>query len=111
MQQRFTFRNFFHLYNRKSDLSGKDMVSMYDAKVSFPVYELSEWWSDKWNELDYGMEVDLSKPIFPQLKELQSRVPHMGIANIQCENCEYSNLAFQSRNCYLVFGCVLNHPQ
>jgi hypothetical protein len=107
-QNRFTFRNFFNLYKRKSDLSGKEIISMYYEDSKFPVYDIQEWWSDKWDASDYGKDVDLGSPIFPQIQALHNSVPHINIANIQCENCDYSNLAFQSRNCYLVFGCVLN---
>ncbi|MBU1123014.1 hypothetical protein KJ652_00300 [Patescibacteria group bacterium] len=108
MKRRFTFRNFFNLYKRKSDLSGKDIISMYDKDSPFPVFDQHEWWGDKWNGIDYGKDIDFNQSFFEQLKELHNTVPHMGIMNTQSENTDYSNLCFQSRNCYLVFGSVLN---
>jgi hypothetical protein len=108
MQRRISFRNFFNLYHRKCDLSGKQMISMYHQDVSFPVYNMHEWWSDKWSGFDYSMEIDWNRSIFDQLKLLHGRVPRMGIMNTQCENTDYCNMSFASKNCYLVFGNVHN---
>ncbi|MBN1258969.1 hypothetical protein JXA05_04410 [Candidatus Peregrinibacteria bacterium] len=108
MQRRMMFRNFFNLYHRKCDLTGKQIVSMYDVDAPFPVYEMYEWWSDKWDGLSYGIDVDLNRPVFDQLKILHRAVPRMNISNINCENTDYCNFSFSSRNCYLVFGNVGN---
>jgi len=108
MQRRMMFRNFFNWYHRKCDLTGKQIVSMYDVDAPFPVYEMHEWWSDKWDGKDYGRDVDFSRPILPQLKELSFSVPRMGIVNINSENTDYCNMSWGSRNCYLVFGNVGN---
>ena len=32
----------------------------------------------------------------------------MGLVQTRCENCDYVNLALESKNCYLVFGCLRN---
>jgi hypothetical protein len=108
MQQRVSFRNFFHLYHRTCDLSGKRILSMYDQNASFPVYEMHEWWSDKWDEVSYGQEPDFNGSVFAQIQSLHETVPRMSIMNTQCENTDYCNLSFESRNCYLVFGNVEN---
>lgn len=107
-QQRWVFRNFFHLYHRMCDLTGKKIISMYDKDASFPVYEMHEWWSDTWDGLHYGQEVDLERSVLSQLKTLHATVPRMSIVNSQCENTDYCNLSMASRNCYLVFGNVGN---
>jgi len=108
MQRRMMFRNFFNWYHRKCDLSGKQIVSMYDVDAPFPVYEMREWWSDKWDGKKYGRDVDFSRPVFEQLKDLSFSVPRMSISNINCENTDYCNMSWESRNCYLVFGNVGN---
>ena len=69
---------------------------------------MHEWWSDKWSGLDYGFEIDLNKSVFEQIKVLHQTVPRTSIWNFQCENTDYCNFSFQSRNCYLVFGNVGN---
>ncbi len=108
MQRRMMFRNFFNLYHRKCDLTGKQVISMYDVDAPFPVYEMHEWWSDRWDGLSYGLEPDFTRPVFGQIKTLHNTVPRMNISNIQCENTDYCNFSFSSRNCYLVFGNVGN---
>jgi hypothetical protein len=108
MQRRISFRNFFYLTHRTCDLSGKQTISMYDASAPFPVYELHEWWSDKWSAFDYGQEPDFNKSVFEQITELFHKVPRMSLYNVQCENCDYCNFSFNSTNSYLVGGNVDN---
>src|SRR3989344_295457 len=105
-QARMLFRNFKTLYKRPSSLSGDMVVSVYNPYVPFPVYSVSEWWSDEWNPIIYGTDVDLTKPFFEQLKELFNKVPRAAVMNSQTENCEYSNQIVQSKNCYLLFGGI-----
>ena len=105
-QIRMLFRNFKTLYKRPSSKSKKMIVSMYNPDVPFPVYDISEWWGDGWDPIDYGIDIDWDQPFFTQLTKLFNTVPHFSISNIKCENCGYSNFAFSSKNCYLVFGCV-----
>ncbi len=107
-QKRMLYRNFKTLYKRKSDKSGKGIVSMYSEEVPFPVYEISEWYGDDWDPMDYGFDIDFDKGIFSQIKKLFDTVPHMNMVNTKSENCEYSNMAMSSKNCYLNFGCVEN---
>ncbi|MEI7709317.1 MAG: hypothetical protein WCI76_01215 [bacterium] len=103
-QLRTLFRNFKTLYKRPSSMSGKMIISVYDADTVFPVYDASEWWGDAWDPMSYGIDVDLSTPFFQQMSSLFNRVPHVSIMNSQTENCEYSNQINQSKNCYLIFG-------
>jgi hypothetical protein len=114
-QQRCSWRNERELYHRKCDLSGKQIISIYSSDKPFPVYSQEEYWGDGWDALDYGMEVDLEKPFFPQFAELMDKVPRLAIVNKQTENSEYSNYSFANRNCYLTFGnhyeedCMYGH--
>lgn len=108
VRRRLLFRNFFNLYARTSDLSGQRMLSMYPGGAPFPVYELREWWGDSWDGIDYGQEPRFDQSVFEQLKGLHFGVPRAGIMNSQCENTDYCNFSFNSKNCYLVFGNVGN---
>ena len=108
MRLRISFRNFFNLYRRKCDLTGKPIISMYDEQVPFPVYEMHEWWTDKWDPLDYGRDYDFNRPFFDQMKELADAVPRMNVMNSKCENSDYSNFSMESRNTYLLFGNIFN---
>lgn len=107
-RRRISFRNFRSLYHRPCSGSGKQIISMYHAEQPFPVYETSFWYGDSWDGLQYGREFDFSRTFFEQYAELADVVPRSSIATIRTENCEYSNLSLDSKNCYLVFGCVYN---
>lgn len=104
--QRILHRNFKTLYKRPSSKSGKTIISMYNPDVVFPVYDISEWWGDDWDPMDYGRDIDWNRSFFEQMKELLDVVPRASIVNTKSENCEYSNMTYGSSNCYLVFGCV-----
>lgn len=112
LQRRLAFRNFRNLYDRKCDFSGRQIISMYaptapDGKPTpYTVYDQDIWWSDQWDPKSYGMEVDFNRSFFDQLGELLQKVPKFSVHNVLAENCQYSNLVFGSRNCYLVFGCI-----
>jgi hypothetical protein len=107
-EHRILFRNFKTLYKRKSDKSDTPLISMYDDNALFPVWTHEEWWSDDWDGADYGRDLDLDRPFFEQLFDIWKEVPHYGLQNVSSENCEYSNMAWGSKNCYLVFGCIEN---
>lgn len=57
--------------------------------------------------MDFGLELDASKPFLQQFKELQSRVPQLAIQNdngIASENSEYCYDISRAKNCYRVVG-------
>jgi hypothetical protein len=105
-QQRMLFRNFKTFYKRPSDKSGEMIISMYNPDVPFPVWDIAEWWADDWEATSYAMDLDLSIPFVKQIGELANKVPRFSIMNTKSENCEYSNMTYGSKNCYLIFGCV-----
>ena len=107
-QRRTSFRNFRSLHHRKCDVTKQDIISMYSGHVNFPVYSNEYWWSDNWDAKSYGQGFDFSRSFFEQLLNLDELVPRHSTANTSCENSVFSNMAFQSKNCYLVFGCVHN---
>ncbi len=103
-QNRFVFRNERHLYHRKCDLTGKQMISIYSPKKPYTVYEQNVWWSDAYDPLHYGRDYDFSKSFFKQFHALNVAVPKNAIQNAKSENCEYTNYSSQNKNCYLVVG-------
>lgn len=105
-QRRLAFRNFRHLYNRKCSLSGKQIISMYQADTVFSVYDQEVWWSDQWNGSSYGMDFNFQKSFFEQYQTLLQQVPRFAIQNVLSENSKYSNIVRSSKNCYLTFGCI-----
>ncbi len=106
LKRRMSYRNFGKFYNRKCDGTGKPIISMYHSDQPFPVYSNDYWWSDNWNAQDFAQDFDFNQPVFPQFQKLTNRVPRFNLMNINSDNCEYINFGTNSRNCYLVLGCV-----
>lgn len=107
-QRRLSFRNERNLYNRKCNLTGKSIVSVYSAQVPFAVYDHEVWHSDQWEALNYGRDFDFSRPFFDQFEELYRLVPRLNFMNQASENSDYTNYAYRNKNCYLVFGSHYN---
>ena len=106
-QRRWAWRNNMSLYNRKCELCGKGIISIYHPDSGLTVYCNKCWWSDKWDPKSYGMDYDFSKPFFTQFRELVGKVPHMAIVNddgIASLNCEYTHDWWFSKNCYMCFS-------
>ena len=101
VQRRMGWRNDRTFYHRKCDLSGKQIISLYPENTPFPVYHQREWYSDKWDAMDYGQEFDFSRPFFEQWHELMLKVPRLGIDIVNCENSDYCNYCGDDKNCYL----------
>ena len=103
-QRRMIFRNGRTLYRRQCDLCQKNIISIYSADASFPVYCQKCWWSDKWDPHKYAKDFDFSRPFFEQFKELLFSVPAISITNdneMASINCEYTYDWFFSKNCYM----------
>ncbi len=103
-----SYRNFKTLYHRKSDLSGKPLISTYSPEKLNKVYSAEEWWGDQWDPLSYGRDFDFTRPFFEQFNDLFLKVPQPAVSVSQSENCTYTNMSYQSKNCYLVFGNIQN---
>lgn len=110
-QRRLAFRNERQLYRRKCDSSGQDIVSCYSPDKPYKVYKSDEWWSDKWDPLDYGRDFDFNRPFFEQFDELNHKVPHAALItapDIEENNCLYVNFAGGNKNCYMLFDSDYN---
>ncbi|EKE29817.1 MAG: hypothetical protein ACD_2C00091G0003 [uncultured bacterium (gcode 4)] len=109
-QKRLSFRNERFLYKRTCDATGKSMVSIYSPDKPYTIYSQEEWWSDRWDPLDYGMDFDFSKTFFKQFDELYHRVPIVSLITdfTKDENSAYTNFAGSNKNCYLIFDSDFN---
>ena len=104
LRRRLLERNSRKLYWRTCDLTKERILSQFHADVPFPVYSPEAWWSDKWDALTYGQDIDFSRPFFEQFAELRNKVPHQARFVIQgtMSNSDYVNNAGYSKNCYLI---------
>jgi len=108
MIRKYAWRNERTLYRRNCDKTGKSIVSIYALDSRFTVYDISEWWSDSWSALDYGMDYDPNKSFFDQFMELQTKVPRLALLNKNCINSDFSNHSSNSKNAYMcctAFNC------
>jgi len=103
LQRRLSFRNERMLYHRDCDLCGKKSISIYQPGGKNVVYCHDCWWSDKWDSLSYGKDYNFSKPFFKQYHELSQIVPQEGLVNANSINSEYTNLAADNKDCYMLF--------
>ena len=106
-QRRWAWRNNMSLYNRKCELCGKGVISLYAPDSKIIIYCNKCWWSDKWDSKSYAIDYDFSRPFFTQFRELIGKVPHMSIVNddgIASLNCEYNQDWWFSKNCYMNFS-------
>ncbi len=107
-QRRLAWRPELHLFKRKSDFSGKTILSMYPPESNAIVYSHKEWWSDKWDPLDYGRDFDFSCPFFEQFSKLIAETPSVARFVGENENSDYINSASWNKNCYLLAAANYN---
>jgi len=79
------------------------VFSTFAPDALFKIYERDYWWSDGWNALDYGQEIDWSKPFLAQIKELLQKVPLPSRSVIAMTNSDYCMNCSYIKNSYLVF--------
>lgn len=106
-RRRMARRSERNLYKRTCDFSWETIISMFDAKVPFPVYRNKYRWSDAFDPLAYGRDMDYSRPFFEQMHELQSLVPRLhrfSYAEDRLINSEYTNCSGDLKDAYLVFA-------
>ena len=109
-QRRLAFRGERRLYKRKSDFSGKEILSMYAPEATVKVYEKDIWLSDSWDPMKYARDVDFSKPFIQQVAELIREAPLKNLNIVgNAPNSEYTNHITDPKNSYLVFNS--NHPE
>lgn len=97
----FSFWVFGKFRKGKSDLSGENLITVLPENSRYPIYSLKEWYSDKWDALNYGVNYDSEKSFFAQFKELQEKVPKPHQNGVKNTNCEWCDDVWNSRNCYL----------
>lgn len=99
--RRMTWRNDRSFYHRTCDLTRKRIIALYPEEAPFPVYQTSAWYSDAWDPMDFGQDIDFNRPFFEQWQELLQRVPRLSLDLVNCENSEYCNYCGDDKNCYL----------
>jgi len=108
MQRRMAFRNPSNIFKTKNAFTGKDIFSLIPNEANVNVVTNSDWFGDTWDGLDYGVDVDFSRPFLEQVFELHKKTPIVGLNVNNVINSDYSGNANDLKNCYLVFGAGFN---
>lgn len=108
MARRLMFRNERILYKRPCDLCKENMITLYSPDAPYKVYCNKCWWSDDWDPKSFAVDYDFSKTFFEQYKELQSKVPRLGLAAFKNIRSDYTNGSAENKDCYLVFASDYN---
>ena len=104
-ERRLLHRNHTNFYMTACDQSGRKMLSTHHPGKHFPVYFHETWWEKKRRALEFGREIDFSRPFFDQLAELQTDVPVESMRIVNSDNSEFCNGMVDCRDCYLCTGC------
>ncbi len=110
VQRRMAFRNERTLYKRSCNAEGhsEQLISIFSPDNFQKVYDHATWWSDSWDALLYGKDMNWDKPFLSQIKDLWREVPDVALLNINPVNSEYCSITEGNKNCYLVFGGDFN---
>lgn len=108
MARRLLYRNERVLYKRACDLCKKNMVTLYAPEAPYKVYCNKCWWSDEWDPKDFAMDYNPNKKFFDQYKELQAKVPRLGLAAFNNVRSNYTNGSAENKDCYLIFASDYN---
>lgn len=102
-RRRLAWRNERVLHKRTCSGTGRTIIGMYPQDTTFPVYDHSYFFSDKWSAFSYGRDFDFGRPFFDQFYDLMKVTPRVVNWSVSNENSEYGNLASWNKNCYLCF--------
>jgi len=102
--RRMVFWNERHLFRKPDARTGKEIFSTYPKASPITIYDHDYWWSDKWDPMKYGRDVDFSRPFLEQMRKLSYEVPWASRSIKNLKNSEYCNQASDLKNCYLCFN-------
>ncbi|EKE28404.1 MAG: hypothetical protein ACD_3C00063G0001 [uncultured bacterium (gcode 4)] len=75
---------------------------MYAPDRHHKIYSIEEWWSDRWNPLEYWALFNFGESFFIQWQRLFEAVPKVCVWWMSNENSEYTNFVMFSKDCYLI---------
>src|SRR5687767_8082767 len=89
LQRRLAWRNERGLHSRECDLCKKKILSVYGNESKVSTYCDKCWWGDEWDALEYGLEINFSKPFLSQFFELFHKVPLLNLFSFSVVNSQY----------------------
>lgn len=105
LRRRMSYANTHALFKIPSAYSGKTILAVYPPGTPYRVYEHQAWYSDAWDPMSFGGDLNEKESILGQLLKLKLSVPRPNLytdsSNI---NSEYSNTSRNLKDCYLTFS-------
>ncbi len=86
------------LHKRKCDVTHRDIISVFRPECPYPVWHKDEWFK---NARPPQAQFDFSQGFFPQSERLFKQCPIAHNIGSNNENCEYTDDAWSSKDCYL----------
>ncbi len=92
------FWQHFGIHKRKSDYSGKNIISVFSDECPYPVWHKDEWME---NANPPSAIYDKNRDFWEQVWELFRKCPIAHNVWVWNENSEYTDDCWYSKNCYL----------
>ncbi|MEZ6209486.1 MAG: hypothetical protein R3B64_02880 [Candidatus Paceibacterota bacterium] len=108
MQRRFAFRNQNNLFKAHDSFDGRQIFSLIPDEANVNIVTNEEWFGDTWDGLNYGEDVDFTKPFLQQVYDLHKKTPIVGLNVTNMVDSPYAGNANDLKNCYLVFNAGNN---
>ena len=102
--RKMCWRNERIWYRRTCEATGKNVLSIFDPKGPYKVYDQEYWRSDAWDPLEYGREYNFSRGFFEQFSDLLKAVPQPNLFQKNIVRSEYSNNSLNLKNCYIAIA-------
>jgi hypothetical protein len=106
-RRRLSFVNYSNIYKRKCDVPGhtESMLSLVAPVIPWITYDYDTYYSDQWDPISYGKDIDLDKPFFDQYLEILKVIPQPGVKRgVNCINSDFCFHGESLRDGYYVFG-------
>ncbi len=94
--------NDYVYFTRNCDCCRKQFISIFPPTSDYVVYCQQCWYAEARNDRAQARDYDFNRPFFEQFDELMHAAPMMGMAAINCENCDYCQSVGHCKNCYLI---------
>ena len=102
-QRRLAINNERFLYPGTCGMCRKRTPTEHPSHAHQPIYCRECWHSDRWDARSFGRDFDFNRPFFGQWKELKRATPAQALSlQGTNENSEYTHLAGDCKNCYLI---------
>ena len=105
LKRRLAWTGYQILYKRKCDFTGEEVITTHHKDSLYKIYRQDIWWSDKWDPMSYGKDIDWSRPFLEQFDELFRKVPLPSLYSEYSTmvRSDYCNAASGCKDCYLCF--------